>query len=324
VEIVDNNVNGISREYQDLTPYKLWNITVYTVDVNDSVPHQGAAQVWVEPDRIVNASIELQSRYFRVRGFFYPVVLASTRYEMIVDTTIVKTLTIEPATAGGDTAVVQLDYVPSRSQHVITGTVYGVINGTEVLLYSGGTVVQLPWYTDQKVIVPLAWVGGERPETYPEQVSLLLEPATSNTIHGRIGAPVPFSGTGHHYDVVNVPEGISWTDARQQAQSLTYNGMAGHLVTITSKSENDFIFGTLVGQTSASALWLGGYQSPQTTDPAANWNWVTNEPWEYTNWSGGEPNDHNSNDETYLTIWCYSGKWNDSWVKMQGYIVEYE
>ncbi len=38
-------------------------------------------------------------------------------------------------------------------------------------------------------------------------------------------------------------------------------------------------------------MWYGGFQPPGVTPPNSGWEWVTGEPWDYTNWAPGEPND---------------------------------
>jgi hypothetical protein len=30
--------------------------------------------------------------------------------------------------------------------------------------------------------------------------------------------------------------------------------------------------------------WIGGYQDSNASEPEGGWNWVTGEPWIYTNW----------------------------------------
>ena len=51
--------------------------------------------------------------------------------------------------------------------------------------------------------------------------------------------PIPWSGNNNHYDFVST--NITWHNAKAEAESLTYMGVSGHLVTITSASENAFI-----------------------------------------------------------------------------------
>jgi hypothetical protein len=48
-----------------------------------------------------------------------------------------------------------------------------------------------------------------------------------------------FEWNNNHYDFVST--NITWHNAKAEAESLTYMGVSGHLVTITSASENAFI-----------------------------------------------------------------------------------
>jgi hypothetical protein len=144
-------------------------------------------------------------------------------------------------------------------------------------------------------------------------VSLCLFSMVSGT--SLLAAPIQWStaagGNGNYYEIIRVSDGLSWTQAYNRAASMTFQGARGHLATITSQAENDFIVGL-----GASNEWLGGYQQPLSRrDPSANWHWVTGEAWSYTNWNGGEPNDSgypNGGAESYLHFWIGSnGKWND-------------
>lgn len=124
---------------------------------------------------------------------------------------------------------------------------------------------------------------------------------------------------GHHYELVSVP--LSWDAARAAAESRTLAGVRGHLVTITSPTENGFIvaaFGALLG----SSPWIGGFQPAGSPEPAGNWQWVTGEPFSYTNWDSGQPS--NSGSENTLQILA-GGRWNDSNSgNTISYIVEYD
>ena len=68
----------------------------------------------------------------------------------------------------------------------------------------------------------------------------------------------------------------------------------GHLATITSEAENTFIT-TQLGI--LHRPWLGGEQLPDSEEPAGGWQWSPGEPWVYTNWDSGEPNN------TYFGGW---------------------
>ena len=144
---------------------------------------------------------------------------------------------------------------------------------------------------------------------------------------------VPTEFNGHYYEVINTPEagGKTWTDAKNAAESLTYNDGSvtyeGYLVTITSQEEQDFIITLL--QNLGYSCWIGAYQEPSPGDgPADGWYWVTGESWGYTNWRPGEPNDSNNtedNQENYAAT-DTSGEWNDLGnvtYFTNGYIVEY-
>lgn len=102
-------------------------------------------------------------------------------------------------------------------------------------------------------------------------------------------APVQWAGNGHFYEVISVPGSLSW-----EAASAAAVARGGTLATLTSQAENDFVFALADNATfwaGSSGPWLGGFQSPATADPAANWQWVTGEPWAYTNWQTAQPND---------------------------------
>ena len=65
--------------------------------------------------------------------------------------------------------------------------------------------------------------------------------------------------------------------------------MNGHLATITSQAENDFIIKNIADD---NCWWLGGYQpddTPISMEPDGNWHWVTEEKWNYTNWPIDRP-----------------------------------
>jgi len=118
-------------------------------------------------------------------------------------------------------------------------------------------------------------------------------------------------GNGHWYELVF--EGHpSWTQAKLLAEQR-----GGHLATLTSQSESD-----LAGRLSLglSAMLLGGYQdhsSPNYAEPGGGWRWVTDEPWLYTNWGTGEPNNasngHGDPGEDYLYSWTgdQGFRWSD-------------
>lgn len=135
-------------------------------------------------------------------------------------------------------------------------------------------------------------------------------------------APVQWLDNGHYYEVVN---GFSyWSAANTAASSAAHLGLSGHLATVTSVNEETWLtstFGDLSG------YLLGATDAATDGD----WQWITGEDWDYTNWRDGEPNNGASNttDEDYLQFHPAGGGWNDigdynSPAHVYGYIVEYE
>lgn len=129
--------------------------------------------------------------------------------------------------------------------------------------------------------------------------------------------PVKYKTNGHSYDVIATPKAISWDNAKLAAEC-----MGGHLATITSQGENNFIQTILPDQ---NAYWIGGYQTKDITIPKNGWKWVTGEKWSYINWSPEEPNDFGGAEDKL--IFYYTGNWNDDVPKSiysHGFIIEYQ
>lgn len=107
---------------------------------------------------------------------------------------------------------------------------------------------------------------------------------------------------GHYYLWVTNAEGVSWHEAKEAAEQETLFGLTGYLVTITSKSENDFIS----NYTSATNIWIGaGRVDEFDQEQGAIWEWKTGPEagtdfynqgsrlavgGEFNAWAGSEPN----------------------------------
>jgi hypothetical protein len=155
--------------------------------------------------------------------------------------------------------------------------------------------------------------------------------------------PVHNPTNGHHYEAIAVVSGIDWASAKAAAEARSFHGCQGHLVAVTSLSENAFIVAAFpqaaAGVGNRDFYWLGGSQPPpfevpgsRDPDPAAGWEWVTGEPFSFTNWASGEPNDSSALTENVVAFWfpSGSGRWNDlprvlDGVPLiqRGYVVEY-
>lgn len=126
---------------------------------------------------------------------------------------------------------------------------------------------------------------------------------------------------------------MSWSGAEAAAKASSFQGLQGHLATVTSAAENAFLDRTFLAY-EYRGYWLGGFQLPNQTTPATGWQWVTGEAWDYTNWRSFEPNDWpgmwtEDNQENYLGF-SHEGRgvWNDAanneYYMSFGYFVEYE
>ena len=119
---------------------------------------------------------------------------------------------------------------------------------------------------------------------------------------------------GHSYVVVK-PDS-TWSEAQELCAA-----MGGHLATVGDAGEQAFLELLAGGQ---ERFWLGGFREPFDPD---SWQWVTGEPWVYTNWGEDEPNgfDEFGGGEDRLAIW--PRKWNDLVNESReqgGFICEWE
>ncbi len=136
---------------------------------------------------------------------------------------------------------------------------------------------------------------------------------------------------GHSYKVIN--EGLTWSDANAACVKL-----GGHLATITSKEENEFVKSLIASDgPGRKNYWLGGHKNSKGTI-----NWVTGEKVSFTSWAPRQP-DYGY--ETALMMYTYDNPkvrgdesylWNDiveagtfgseSWFGLDnfGYICEWD
>ncbi|MFA5299933.1 MAG: PEP-CTERM sorting domain-containing protein [Lutibacter sp.] len=142
--------------------------------------------------------------------------------------------------------------------------------------------------------------------------------------------PIKWEVNGHYYQTIDGT--FTWDEAMAYSESLSYLGVQGYLATITSKEENRWITDNLGGLPALDGRWLGGYQYHNAIDysePGGGWRWITNEPWVYTCWRSGEPNNGNGG-EDFLSIHSYyvtdGMPWNDGKsppASPSGFLIEY-
>jgi hypothetical protein len=98
-------------------------------------------------------------------------------------------------------------------------------------------------------------------------------------------------GNGHWYKAVVNTNGLNWSQVDLLARSE-----GGHLATISSDAENQFVFSLINSPEffsgaaqNGSGPAIGGYQPDGEPAPDIGWAWETGEPWIYTNWAPGQP-----------------------------------
>jgi hypothetical protein len=100
---------------------------------------------------------------------------------------------------------------------------------------------------------------------------------------------------GHEYKLFTLSK--TWDEAKEDC-----NAQGGHLVTITSQEENEFV-NNLVG---SHDIWIGATDEIHE----GSWQWINGESFTYTNWGTEEPSDSGSG-EDYAMMYS-DGLWNDA------------
>ena len=164
---------------------------------------------------------------------------------------------------------------------------------------------------------------------------LLSLPALANA-----GDIVKFDG--RHYQVV-VHNGITWEQAKAAAKQANFDGVQGHLATITSEAEDAFLHELRQdANLSRPQVWVGGLQGPceneaVTALEGCGWSWLNGEGpistpqaplLSYSNWLEDEPNDRFGRaSEEHLAIGHLDRfVWNDEGRlrNIGGYVIEFD
>jgi hypothetical protein len=166
---------------------------------------------------------------------------------------------------------------------------------------------------------------------------------------GQPAAGTPISYGSNYYDFVPAV-GISWADASAAASATLFLGVNGHLATVTSAAENNFLvsgFDFTAFKDQLAIAWLGGLVSSSgigtwAVGPEAGLAFSsggTALPGQYANWAGVEPNNAPSAVEMQIGTLNWfgitQGKWADARNGLSspcpeicdpivGYFVEYE
>ena len=127
--------------------------------------------------------------------------------------------------------------------------------------------------------------------------------AASPTAAYKPNAVLTFAG--HRYQLV--PEKLKWDAAKAKAES-----MGGHLATITTKEENDWVWGSIMSKLKKTAAdptgdrcFIGAIQRKAPDGP---WEWITGEPFSLQTWMGRFPDDKNNSGKVAT---LQSKSWDD-------------
>jgi RNA polymerase sigma factor (sigma-70 family) len=138
-------------------------------------------------------------------------------------------------------------------------------------------------------------------------------------------------GNGHYYLAVAEPGGITWVAAQAYAAQR-----GGHLATIASRDENDFVFNLVnapqfwrlaANKKALLGPWLGGIHSGSVNDMAYGWHWINNgETISFANWAPQEPGANGNR----LHFFAWGGNPQPTWDNdpaqglMPGFVVEFD
>jgi hypothetical protein len=127
--------------------------------------------------------------------------------------------------------------------------------------------------------------------------------------------PVSAGGTGNGYEV------MFDASVDQAAASAAASSAGGHLVTITSASEQSFIESLLNNANASTGSYWIGLQRTGGGSSASDFAWETAEPVSFTHFASGEPNNYPNSENGGTVYWSQNpsdpgfsrrGDWNDA------------
>ncbi len=122
-----------------------------------------------------------------------------------------------------------------------------------------------------------------------------------------------YESAGHFYYAPL--DALLWNDAKEACEK-----MGGHLVTISSQTENDFVRDVIREEGRAGYLTLGFSDAEEER----NWKWVTGEEVTFTAWNAGEPNNGLWMGAQNHAFMLENGEWDDGWLNPQLYMCEWD
>ena len=213
------------------------------------------------------------------------------------------------------------------SETIFNAWIRDNLNNT-ITINNDGTASAIYFYRDKSVTRDYTYTfngtelnlrDGEDGNVYKYKASfenkkLVLEneDGSKSIYEHRVPDPHRQSFNGNLYAVYDVA--VSWDLAKDNCEAA-----GGHLVTIESAEENAFIGSLIQSAAADKPYWIGGYKDK-------DWQWVTGEKWDYTNWDETKPIIES---DKYLEIEPAEGfKWNAAGDDVDGgllyFICEWE
>ena len=131
-------------------------------------------------------------------------------------------------------------------------------------------------------------------------------------VSAQTGQGVVYWTDGSSYEAFLVPGGITWSAAEANAVAL-----GGHLASIHSQAQDDFVFNLIDSQafwqpnvpgqgTYEYGPWIGGELE------GGAWDWSDGSTFQYSNWAPGQPDDYDGvEDAIQFYGFTISDTWND-------------
>lgn len=246
-----------------------------------------------------------------------------------------------------------VDVLPNRKISIVLANGSTTVNAGSIVLKVDGATVSpaiTPGATTLVEQAPIGPQGFWAPGTHTVELTFTDSALTaySYSWNFRVGAyqfyqgPYAAGGKWNIYMVLRDP--LTWWEAEAAARTLVEplsgQNKPGHLVSIHSHEEADFLRMIAAGQ----SVWIGltdseSYGGEETgSDPASsslvppglgNWVWVSGEPYTFARWNGGEPNNAGAGEDA-IELYA-NGLFNDNGIGFGGepapirqFVVEFE
>lgn len=122
---------------------------------------------------------------------------------------------------------------------------------------------------------------------------------------------------------------LEFHDALVAAMELFEDGLPGHLATLETEAESNFIKSLLPAPIVRFRVWIGLIQAKGSSEPDGGWGWINDDPYTFQDWRNDEPNDNGSAafGELYGDPYLLEYGWNDVGIHdyaYDGFVVEFD